>query len=258
MNADFFNPCFLIPYYNHPRHISTLVNILQQYNIDILIIDDGSNMESKQELQKLNAKFLESNFMQSCIDSNILIYERKENGGKGAAIKDGLKIAHILHYTHAFQIDADMQHDLSYIPQFLSLSQNNKNALICGNPQYDSTAPKSRLYGRKITDFWVCLNTLSFSIKDSMCGFRIYPLDSINLLLKKCHSNKMDFDIEILVLAYKNRIPLKWIDINVFYDKEGISHFKALRDNLLISKMHAKHFFALPFFIVKKIFYHKN
>lgn len=49
---------FLIPYFNHPRKIRKLVCALTRYKIDILIIDDGSNLEAKNALKNLNAKIL--------------------------------------------------------------------------------------------------------------------------------------------------------------------------------------------------------
>jgi hypothetical protein len=36
--------------------------------------------------------------------------------------------------------------------------------------------PKGRLYGRYATHVWIWINTLSFEIRDSMCGYRVYPL----------------------------------------------------------------------------------
>ena len=46
---------------------------------------------------------------------------------------------------------------------------------------------------------------------------------------------------------------MRWIDTCVRYEKGGVSHFKMLRDNALISLMHAKCFFSLPKFALGKI-----
>lgn len=230
--------CFCIPFYNHPAKITALVQILSKYKHKIFIIDDGSNEESKVVLKNLNQK-------------NIEIFTRKINGGKGAAIKDGLNLAFSQGFTHAFQIDADMQHELDKMDIFIALAEKNQSALICGQSVFEN-APKARLYGRKITDFWVWVNTLGGSIKESMCGFRIYPLKEICPLLKRCKSNRMDFDIDILLLAYKAGICLIYEEIKVSYENDGVSHFKAFKDNVLISLMHTRHFFALPKFIFTK------
>src|SRR5690606_17949432 len=79
-------------------------------------------------------------------------------------------------FSHALQIDADGQHDAADIPALLALAKANPEALVSGWPQYGDDMPRSRRYGRWITHFWVWIETLSLAIKDSMCGFRVYPL----------------------------------------------------------------------------------
>ena len=68
-------------------------------------------------------------------------------------------------YTHVLQVDADGQHNLADTPKLLEAAAEHPEAVICGWPQYGSDAPKARLYGRKITDFWNILHTGSRDIK---------------------------------------------------------------------------------------------
>lgn len=224
---------FVIPYYNHPKKIASLVEYLATTNLDIIIVDDGSNESSKQALRELKYSKL-----------HLLI--REVNGGKGAAVIDGFFMAQQLGFTHVFQIDADAQHQLK-LTEFINLAKTNPNALICGCPIYNKeNTPKSRLYGRKITQFWVHINTLSFVIKDAMCGMRIYPIEATSPIFQRIKSYRMDFDIDILVQCVRMGLEIIWISIEVSYDKENPSHFRMFRDNLKISKLHAKHFFTLP------------
>ncbi|MCR4942548.1 MAG: glycosyltransferase family 2 protein [Campylobacter sp.] len=240
---------FLIPYYNHPYTIGKLTQILQGYAYDILIVDDGSNEDGKSALKALNA----SNLNLQMQKAKLMLYTKESNEGKGSAIKKGLGLAYLLGYSHAFCVDADLQHDLSNFDEFMRSCEQNPEAIICANPIYSDNAPKSRLYGRKITNFWVQINTLGGDIKDCMCGMRIYPLKNMQEIYPKCKSDAMDFDIEIFVMAYKFGIKFVWIDTKVSYEENGISHFKYLKDNLKISKVHAKHFFLLPLFAFKKL-----
>ena len=150
---------FLIPFYNHPEKIKALCEALARYDLPILIVDDGSDEVSKKALKNLS-------------EFGVEILTRAQNGGKGAALKDGFRHALQNGYTHAFQIDADFQHDISLVAKFLELSKRYPNDLIMADPIYGEDAPKSRFYVRKITNFWVKVNTLSTNIKDAMCGFR--------------------------------------------------------------------------------------
>ncbi|MDO5046511.1 glycosyltransferase family 2 protein [Campylobacter sp.] len=229
---------FLIPFYNHPLRINELVSKLKRYELPIIIVDDGSDEDSKRVLRELEG---------------VMLLTRDQNGGKGAAMKDGFKFALEKGFSHLFQIDADSQHDLNAIGEFLALSKKSPQNLICGAPVYDESAPKARVYGRKITNFWIYINTLGADIKDGMCGFRIYPLKELELAISKSKSDRMEFDTEILVNAYRSGVKMEWIDIRVFYEANGVSHFKMLKDNVLIGIMHARCFFSLPKFIYRKL-----
>lgn len=130
--------------------------------------------------------------------------------------------------------------------------------MVIGQPVFDLSVPKKRLYGRYVTHVWVWINSLSFDIKDSMCGFRIYPLAPTLKILKQAKFQpRMGFDSEILVrLKWENA---KFINVPtpVIYPEHGISHFDVWRDNLGMSQAHARLFagmlWRLPKLIKQKI-----
>ncbi len=232
---------FLVPFYNHPQNIKALIAALKAYELPVIVVDDGSDEASKQILAELERT------------EGILLLTRAQNGGKGIAMKDGFKFALEHGFSHVLQIDADFQHDAALIGEFLRQSEAHPQSIVCANPIYGDDAPKSRVHGRKITNFWVAINTLSLGIKDAMCGFRVYPLEQLKKAAAKSKTNRMEFDIEILVNAVRQGISVCWIDTYVRYEKGGVSHFKMLRDNALISLMHAKCFFSLSKFALGKI-----
>ena len=232
---------FLVPFYNHPQNIKALIAALKTYDLPVIVVDDGSDEASKLILAELERT------------EGILLLMREQNGGKGIAMKDGFKFALNRGFSHVLQIDADFQHDAALIGEFLRQSLAHPQRIVCANPIYGEDAPKSRVYGRKITNFWVAINTLSLGVKDAMCGFRVYPLEQLKKAAAKSKTNRMEFDIEILVNAVRQGIDVRWIDTCVRYEKGGVSHFKMLRDNALISLMHAKCFFSLPKFMLGKI-----
>ena len=232
---------FLVPFYNHPQNIKALIAALKAYKLPVIVVDDGSDEASKLILTELERT------------EGILLLTRAQNGGKGIAMKDGFKFALNRGFSHVLQIDADFQHDVALIGEFLRQSQAHPQSIVCANPIYGEDAPKSRVYGRKITNFWVVINTLSLGVKDAMCGFRVYPLRELKKAAAQSKTNRMEFDIEILVNAVRQGTNIRWIDTYVRYEKGGVSHFKMLRDNALISLMHAKCFFSLPKFALSKI-----
>ncbi|MBS9783185.1 MAG: glycosyltransferase family 2 protein [Pasteurella sp.] len=224
----------VIPHYNHSKTIAKVVKKLIDLKLAVIVIDDGSNTQEKENLSSLD------------LLQNVQVIYRAENSGKGSVVKDAMNIAFEQGFQYALQVDADGQHNLDDIPQFFAKLTQNPTAIICGKPVYGEDAPKARLYGRKITDFWNMINTLSTDLKDGMCGFRLYPLTSIIPLLSNEYiGDRMDFDTEILVKAHWYQIPMIWVDTSVKYAEDGISHFQGFRDNWMISKMHARLFFKM-------------
>ncbi len=226
-----FAPCIVIPIYNHKDAIGATVAHLAVHGLPIFVVDDGSDEATQQVLAELASEYA----------AQLTLLRLPVNGGKGAAVMAGLRAARDAHYTHALQIDADGQHDATDVPRFIEAARAEPGAVILGRPVYDESVPKARLYGRYLTHVWVWIETLSLTIRDSMCGFRLYPLalacdliDSVQL------PTRMDFDIEILVRLYWRRAAFRSIPTRVTYASDGVSHFDVLWDNVRISRSHTR------------------
>jgi glycosyltransferase involved in cell wall biosynthesis len=228
-------PCILIPVYNHARPLPGLVERLAGHGLPGLLIDDGSDADCAAVMRGLVERH------------PWLRYVRQEqNSGKGSAVKLGLRLAAQEGYTHALQIDADGQHDPAELGKFLELAAQQPEAMITGLPRFDASMPRNRYYGRYLTHVWVWINTLSFSIQDSMCGYRAYPLAPCMALIESIPlGDHMDFDTEILVQLYWQEVPILSVPVRVRYPEDGISHFRLREDNILISLMHARLFFGM-------------
>jgi predicted LPLAT superfamily acyltransferase/glycosyltransferase involved in cell wall biosynthesis len=224
-------PCIIIPIYNHKEAISSTVANLSVHGLPIFIVDDGSDQATQDVLAALQQQYADT----------LTLIRLPVNGGKGAAVMAGLRAARKAGFTHGLQIDADGQHDSADVPRFIEAACAAPRAVILGRPVYDDSVPKSRLYGRYLTHVWVWIETLSFTIRDSMCGFRLYPLDVVCALIDDVKlPTRMDFDIEILVRLYWRRTAFRSIPTRVTYASDGVSHFDVLWDNVRISRTHTR------------------
>ncbi len=242
-----FTPCIIIPCYNHGSTLKCVVKQLQFLQLPIVIIDDGSDSETKNSI----AGIIEQT-------PNTYLTTLVKNQGKGAAVMAGIKTAHEHSFTHALQIDSDGQHSIQDAPTLLEIARTNPKSLISGYPVYDDSVPKLRLYARYLTHAWVWIETLSFTIKDSMCGFRVYPTSPCISLFKKYKlGTRMDYDIEVLVRFFWDYGDIKFSPTKVIYPENGVSHFHPFTDNVLISKMHTLLFFGmllrLPKLLLRKL-----
>lgn len=231
-----FRPCVLIPVYNHEEPIGAIVErLLRLLNIPILLVNDGSSDRCRERLESLAAAHPRVELLQLPI-----------NRGKGGALKAGFRHALQLGFTHALQLDADGQHDVNDADRFLAQSRAHPAAIICGCPIYDDSVPALRFYARYLTHVWIWINCLSLAVKDSMCGFRVYPLaGSVALIDAEATGNRMDFESEIMVRWVWRHGQVVNQPTRVTYPEDGISHFAPWRDNYLISKMHATLFFGM-------------
>lgn len=227
--------CAVIPSRNHYRCVPAIVERLRREKLFVYIVDDGSLEPARSALAALHDP-----------QNGVAVRRFEHSRGKGAAVIAAMQAAIDDGFSHALQIDADGQHDLAALPRFLALAARYPEAAICGKPLYDASAPMGRRIGRWLTHVWVWIETLSFAIADSMCGFRLYPLKPCApLLAEEPPGPGMEFDTEILVRLFWRGVATVWVDVQVQYPDGNISNFNMLRDNWRITKMHTRLFFTM-------------
>lgn len=230
-----FKPCIVIPVYNHGTEVCVLLPRLAPLGLRVYLVNDGSHDDCVALLHQAAET-----------DDWVEVIDHAQNRGKGGAVLSGLRAASRQGYSHALQIDADGQHDPGDIPRFLTTAAENPGAVVTGQPVFDDSVPKGRLAARYLTHVWVWIETLSFSIPDSMCGFRVYPLDEVLPLAERTRlGQRMDFDPEVLVRLYWKGTPIVSLPTAVKYPLGGASHFRLFHDNLLITRMHVRLFFGM-------------
>lgn len=227
--------CAVVPSYNHHLAIEAVVKGLKAQGLTVIIIDDGSAEPARSALAKLDNPA-----------ENIFVFRLKVNQGKGAATLKGLEIAGEKGFTHAIQVDADGQHDLTTLPVMVKLAADNPKALISGQPVYDETIPRSRKIARWLTHIWVWVETLSFQITDSMCGYRVYPIQAtLDVAREEKIGQRMDFDTEIMVRLFWRGVPTMMTPVSVTYPQDNTSNFDLVADNWRITKMHTRLVFGM-------------
>jgi glycosyltransferase involved in cell wall biosynthesis len=231
-----FDPVAVVPVFNHPATIPEVTRQILAHGLRCILVDDGSSADCAEVLDRIAADHR----------SEVSLVRLASNQGKGAAMVAGFRAAAARGHTHVLQIDADGQHACGDIPLFLAQAQRHPRTVVAGCPVYDESVPRARLYGRYATHVWVWINTLSLDIRDSMCGFRVYPLASLLPLLDAVRiGRRMDFDSDVIVRLHWRGVPVVNQPTRVTYPQDGISHFRMLGDNVRISLMHARLFFGM-------------
>jgi glycosyltransferase involved in cell wall biosynthesis len=221
--------CAVIPTFDNPLTIGRVVADVRPHVAEVLVVDDGSGEEARRIVDALAR------------EGAVRVVRRETNGGKGAAVKTGLRAARDLGFSHALQIDADGQHDPADIPIFLARAAAQPEAAVLGHPVFDGSTPRGRRAAHRFTNFWTRLETAGAAIEDPQCGFRVYPV--AGALAAEPRGDRMDFDIEIAVRLAWAGIPIVNVPTRVRYLAAavgGVSHFRPFRDNLAITWMHTR------------------
>lgn len=224
-----FRVCAVIPTYENPDTVGAVARAIRDAVQEVFVVDDASGAAGAAACREL-------------ADAGVAtLVVRAANGGKGAAVKSGLAAAAAAGFSHALQVDADGQHDLSRAAAFVDAARRQPDAAVIAYPEYDASAPQVRLVARKITKFWVDLETGRDVIRDAMVGFRVYPV--AETLAVGAKGDRMDFDVEVAVRLARAGVPIVNLPVGVRYlraDEGGRSHFQPLRDNLRLSWMHSR------------------
>jgi glycosyltransferase involved in cell wall biosynthesis len=221
--------CALVPTYDNPRTLAAVVERVRAHLPDVIVVDDGSGQEGRDAADAVERA------------GAAVVVRRAVNGGKGAAVKDGLRAAADRGFTHALQIDADGQHEVADIPRFVAAAREDPAALVLGCPVFDETAPRARVRGRLVSRFWTDLETAGRAIADPLCGFRVYPVAAA--LRAGARADRMAFDAEIAVRMVWLGCRTVNVPTRIRYlsaEEGGISHFRMFRDNVEISWSHTR------------------
>ncbi len=226
-------PLLLVPTYNTGRILShTVAELLARWP-DVWVVVDGSRDGSAERLAPLVAAH-----------PGLRVLSLPENRGKGAALLHGVEAAAAGGFTHVLTVDADGQHPADLVPRFLELAGRHPQAALMGRPVFGPEAPQVRVQGRKLSNFMTHVETLAWGIPDSLFGMRLYPVDAFLQAFRGTRwGRRFDYDAELAVRLAWQGVPMLTVPVPVRYltsAEGGVSQFRYLRDNALLTWMHAR------------------
>ena len=210
-------PCVLIPCYNHPATVGEVARGALAH-CPVIVVDDGSTIALPE--------------LPGCA---LLRLER--NGGKAAALRAGFQRAAELGFTHAITMDADGQHFVEDLPQFLAMAREQPDVYAVGVRDFRAAGcPTHRRRSNAVSTFWFRVET-GVRLRDTQCGFRCYPLALTQRL--KIRSSRYAFELEFMVRASWVGTPIVAVPVKCTYEpqKVGQSHFHPVHDLAHITLM---------------------
>jgi len=225
--------CVIIPSYNSGPLLDSTLRATLAHWAPIFLVVDGSTDDSDRCADILRDE-----------GAPLEVLRLEKNQGKGGAVLAALKLADAKGLTHAIIFDSDGQHEAPDIPRMIALSKKHPEAMILGVPIFAKDAPALRVKGRCVGNWWTNFETLWGGIEDSLFGFRLYPVaEAIAVLDSIREGRRFDFETQLAVRLYWRGVPALSFPSKVTYPLKtsgGVSHFKYLRDNVLLFWTHFK------------------
>ena len=208
--------CVVIPSYNGGPLLERTVREVLAVWQPLIVVDDGSTDGSADAVVRL-----------ARTQPGLHVLAQSGNTGKGAAVFAAFNYAIDRGFTQAAVFDADGQHHTPDIPRFMEAARANPAALIAGKPVFGDDAPRERVYGHRLANFWTRLEGGGHSPADSLCGLRVYPLPSTCRVLAATHLGRgFDFETVAGVLLAQQDVRCLDLPTPIRYAPRGVSYFR--------------------------------
>jgi glycosyltransferase involved in cell wall biosynthesis len=191
----------LIPAFNAEKTISSLIDQISAYipGKDILVVDDGSTDRTYQLAKESGANCL----------------QHKKNKGKGEALKTGFEYAVEKGYSGVITLDADLQHDPKFIPEFIRVAENSTSDILVGTRNIRlKTMPFPRWLTNNVTSIIVSILG-DTKVRDSQSGYRYISTEVLRSF--KLSTKKYEFESEILIKAGRKGFKIAPVPISTIY-----------------------------------------
>ncbi len=194
------NTLILIPAFNAEKTISRLIGLISAHNIrkeNILVVDDGS---------------LDSTY-QTARSCGVRVLQHEKNKGKGEALKSGFEYAIKENYSGVITLDADLQHDPKFIPDFI---KNTDSDILVGTRERNlRIMPFSRWLTNNLTSMIVSIMGFT-NVRDSQSGYRYISTEVLKSIRLK--TKKYELESELLIKAGRKGFKINPVYISTIYE----------------------------------------
>lgn len=221
----------ILPSYNSGSQLVRVVREVLKVWRPVWVVLDGSTDSSGDEAEALAVS-----------EDGVRVMRLDRNVGKGGAVLAAMRGALAAGFRHAVVMDADGQHPAAAVPEFMEISTRFPEAMVLGVPVFGPEAPRERVHGRRVGNGFAELETLGGGVRDALFGFRLYPLEPTVRIMESIRTaRRFDFDTELVVRLFWAGVRPINRAVAVFYpprETGGVTHFRYLRDNLLLAGTH--------------------
>jgi len=210
----------IVPAYNEEERIGTMLNETVEYLLrrstdedrfewEIIVVDDGSR--DKTGLVVLD-------WVKRYTTDRIRILPLVKNQGKGGAVQQGMLHARGKYLLMADADAATRIEDVARLEEKMKATEKDGKGVIVGSRAHlEHKAVATRKWYRNVLmyGFHILVSILTVKgIRDTQCGFKLFSRRAAQHLFFNQHLRRWSFDVELLCLAQKLRIPMAEVAVN--------------------------------------------
>ena len=196
-----------IPAHNEERYIDRVLPRVLQFNLPVLVIDDGSTDSTAVRAATWPVELVRNS----------------SNLGYGRVMKDILAWTTMRTFDWVITMDCDEQHEPEFLPEFVRAIVSDDADVISGSRylsshQNDQPAPPDRTEINRTLTAEVngqLAGAFSSPLTDSFCGFKAYRAAACHAL--RLDVNGYDFPMQFWVQAAANRLRVREIAVPRLY-----------------------------------------
>jgi len=216
----------LIPAYNAAESLRGVIEGIKGYVSSILVVDDGST-DATAEV---------------ALAAKVRVLRHQINRGKGVALRTGFWFLLNQGYRAIITMDADGQHDPSYIPSLINAYEEGRGDIVIGSRAGEFNAMS------RLRRFWNQLGVKAVSkligtpLTDTQSGYRLITAEALHGL--PLRATGYEVELELLIKACKRGHRVVEIPVTTHYiDGRPSSHFRPVRDTWLVCRTFLQEFF---------------
>lgn len=240
-NVEDIELSVVVPSYNETGRILVMLKeaiaYLQEKMPDkweIIIVDDGSKDGTSEYCLNLAKEEFKLN------PGQLRVVKLTKNRGKGGAVRHGL-----LHIRGKYGLFADADgaskfSDVSKLIDAIKTEEKENNAAVAIGSRAHMVNTDAVVKRSFIRNFLMyALHTLVFvfgirSIQDTQCGFKLFNRNAIREIFPYLHTEGWIFDVEVLILALRKKMPIK--EVAISWHEVGGSKMDLARDSINMAK----------------------
>lgn len=212
----------LIPAYEPDRVLIGLTEALAAEDFSVLVVDDGSGEKYQDIFQ--------------AVTKHATVIHQEKNGGKGSALKMGMRYIRDNFPDCEFFItcDADGQHQVKDVVRIRDMLHRGDHFVLSVREQ-NKKAPLRSRFGNSLSRFVYTLLTRRY-LSDNQSGLRGFHRNHLDWMLE-VEKNNYDYEMNVLYYAAKKGLRIATLTIeSIYIDNNASSHFDPIGDTVKIYK----------------------